>query len=84
MSTQEAACLQYWNGTVPIFLFAGDRGEPPHVHIEREDKVATFWLSPVRLQESGGFSRSELSRIRQLVGLHEEQLREAWHEYFGS
>lgn len=70
-------------GAYRFFFFAGDRDEPLHVHVEREDKVAKFWLSPVRLQESGGFSRSELNRIRQVVELHKEQLREAWHEYFG-
>lgn len=71
------------SGPYRFFFYASDRDEPFHVHVEREDKVAKFWLQPVRLQESGGFSRLELNRIRQLVQLHEEQLREAWHEYFG-
>lgn len=70
-------------GPYRFFFYAGDRDEPLHVHVEREDKVAKFWLAPVRLQESGGFSRTELNRIRQLVQRHQEQLREAWHEYFG-
>jgi Domain of unknown function (DUF4160) len=71
-------------GPYRFFFYAGDQDEPLHVHVEREDKVAKLWLSPVRLQESGGFSRSELNRIRQLVELHAKQLREAWHEYFGN
>ena len=70
------------SGPYRFFFYAGDRDEPFHVHIEREDKVAKLWLEPVRLQESGGFSRPELNRIRQLVQLHKEQLRKAWHEYF--
>ncbi len=70
-------------GPYRFFFYSGDRDEPFHVHIEREDKVAKFWLEPVRLQESGGFSRPELNRIRQLVQLHKAQLRAAWHEYFG-
>ena len=69
-------------GAYRFFFFAGDRDEPLHVHVERDDKVAKFWLNPIRLQESGGFSRSELNRIRQAVEFHQEQLREAWHEYF--
>jgi hypothetical protein len=70
-------------GPYRFFFYAGDRDEPLHVHVEREDKVAKFWLGPVRLQESGGFSRSELNRIRQLVEANEHRLQEAWHEYFG-
>jgi Protein of unknown function (DUF2442)/Domain of unknown function (DUF4160) len=57
-------------GPYRFFFYAGDRDEPLHVHVEREDKVAKFWLDPVRLQESGGFSRTELHRIRQLVQRH--------------
>lgn len=71
-------------GPYRFFFYAGDRDEPPHVYIEREDKVAKFWLDPIRLQESGGFSRSEMSRIQKLVSMHQDSLREAWDEYFGS
>lgn len=53
------------------------------MHVEREDKMAKFWLDPIRLQESGGFSRQEIGRIHKLVIVHHDRLREAWHEYFG-
>jgi len=55
-------------GPYRFFFFAGDRDEPAHIHIEREDKVAKFWLDPVRLQSSGGFSRNEIIRIQRVVG----------------
>lgn len=71
-------------GPYRCFFYAGDRDEPAHVHVEREEKVAKLWLDPVRLQDSGGFSRSELNRVRQLVQHHQHQLLEAWHEYFGN
>ena len=69
-------------GPYRFFFFAGDRDEPPHIHIEREDKVAKFWLDPVRLQSSGGFSRNEIFRIHRVVGEYQIQLREAWNAYF--
>ena len=72
------------SGPYRCFFYAGDRDEPRHVHIEREDKVAKFWLVPVRLQESGGFPRAELNRIRQLVELNQDRFLEAWNEYFGT
>ncbi|MGQ0653157.1 MAG: DUF4160 domain-containing protein, partial [Betaproteobacteria bacterium] len=61
----------------------GDRGEPPHVHVERDDNVAKFWLDPVRLQSSGGFSRVEINRIAELVRSRRASLLEVWNEYFG-
>ena len=53
-----------------LFFYAGDKGEPEHIHIEREAKVAKFWLSPVRLERSGGFGQSELLHIQGLVEEH--------------
>jgi hypothetical protein len=46
-------------GPYRLFFYSSDRDEPPHVHVEREDNVAKFWLDPVTLQSSGGFSRDE-------------------------
>jgi hypothetical protein len=45
--------------------------------------VAKFWLIPIRLQSSGGFTRREINRIHQLIKEHHDPLVEAWHEYFG-
>ena len=69
-------------GPYRFFLCASDRDEPRHAHVEREDKIAKFWLNPVRLQGSGGFSRTEIARIRNLVEEHRTGLMEAWDEYF--
>jgi hypothetical protein len=55
------------SGPYRFFFDAGDRHEPPHVHIEREDNVAKFWLEPIRLEESGGFNRAELGRMQRIV-----------------
>ena len=65
------------SGPYRFFFFAGDKEEPSHVHVEREDDIAKFWLDPVRLQRSGGFSRVELTRIDRLVRKHQAQLLEA-------
>ncbi|GBD96400.1 MAG TPA: DUF4160 domain-containing protein [Nitrospirae bacterium] len=52
-----------------FFFYAGDRDEPEHIHIESDDKIAKFWLDPVRLQSSGGFSRIEISKIHIIGGM---------------
>ena len=69
-------------GAYRFFFYAGDRDEPEHIHVERESKIAKFWMNPVRMQSSGGFTRPEIGRIRNLVNQHEEELLEAWNEYF--
>ncbi len=69
-------------GAYRFFFYASDRDEPPHIHVEREDSIAKFWLDPVRLQSSGGLSRVEIGRIEKLVSKHQSDLMEAWNEYF--
>jgi hypothetical protein len=51
--------------------------------VEREAKRAKLWLNPVRLHESGGFSRFEINRLRVLIERHEQRLLGGWHEFFG-
>ena len=70
-------------GAYRFFFYAGDSEEPQHIHAERDDKIAKFWLDPVRLQSSGGFSRIEISKIHKIINEHHSKLMEAWNEYFG-
>jgi hypothetical protein len=69
-------------GPYRCFFYAGDRGEPPHVHIERENDSAKFWLTPVRLESSRGFSRTEIGHVQRLVEDNREILLRGWNEYF--
>ena len=71
-------------GPYRFFFYASDRDEPSHIHIERDDNVAKFWLDPVRLQSSGGFSRAEINQIERLVTESQDRLLETWNEYFRS
>jgi hypothetical protein len=70
------------NGPYRFFFYAGDGGEPPHIHVERDDGEAKFWLDPVRLERVRGFKRKEINRIEALVAEHREELLESWHEFF--
>ena len=69
-------------GPYRCFFFAGDRNEPPHVHVERDANRAKVWLDPVRLHDSGGFPHVELARIMMIVRQHEEAFLRRWYEYF--
>ena len=37
-------------GRYRFLFYSSDAEEPPHVHVERDDNSAKFWLSPVRLR----------------------------------
>jgi hypothetical protein len=65
------------------FFFYSDEGsEPPHIHVERSDEVAKFWLEPVELASSSGFSAKEINQLRKLVTENQIRLVQSWHEYF--
>jgi hypothetical protein len=70
------------SGPYRFFFYAGDRNEPPHVHVERDDSQAKFWLDPVRLAWSHGFARHEIKRIQQIITEQQQFLLERWNEYF--
>ncbi|HWM90278.1 MAG TPA: DUF4160 domain-containing protein [Thermoanaerobaculia bacterium] len=72
------------SGPYRVFFYAGDREEPPHVHVEQGSHTAKFWLDPVRLARSSGFKSQELGRIRKLVEENQTLLRRRWDEYFES
>ncbi len=69
-------------GPYRLFFYSVDRDEPEHVHVERDDNVAKFWLDPVRLHRSGGFGRTTIRQIQRMVEEHRTSLLEAWHDYF--
>lgn len=53
-----------------------------HVHVEKGDSVAKFWLEPVELANSYGFNATEINEIRKLVSTHRSTFTTAWHEHF--
>lgn len=70
------------NGPYRFFFYAGDRNEPPHVHVERDSCEAKFWLDPARLSKSHGYKANEILKIEQIILDHQHELLESWDEYF--
>jgi len=71
-------------GPYVFFFFSNENLEPPHVHVERGDDVAKFWLEPVRLAANYGFRNHELNVILKLVVERQDYLRERWYGYFAN
>jgi len=70
-------------GPYRFFFYSFDCYEPKHVHVRRERMVCKFWLEPVALSFSEGFSPAELNRIRRLILDYRQEILEAWNEHCG-
>ena len=65
-----------------FFFYSNEGTEPPHIHVEKGDMTAKFWLEPVELVNSYGFSAKEINELRKLVMEHQQQFKVKWNEYF--
>jgi Domain of unknown function (DUF4160) len=68
---------------IPVLLLLSRRAAPPHVHVERDECVAKFWLDPAGFESSRGFTRAELRRIENIIEESESLLVAVRDEYFG-
>src|SRR5436309_13942501 len=67
-----------------FFFFSREGNEPRHVHVERAEQYAKFWLEPIELAESRGFRGSELRELQSIIAEHREEFIIAWDEHLAS
>ena len=68
-------------GPYRFFFYSNERGEPPHIHVQKERFLAKFWLNPVGLAGSKRFASHELRTIQKHVDENREIFLEAWNEH---
>ena len=56
----------------PFHFYAGDRNEPPHIHVTQ----------PVSFQSNNRFRKREAKRIDRLVLENQEHLLGEWNDFF--
>ena len=71
------------SGPFRVYFYSPEPNERPHIHLDRDDQSAKFWLSPIALARNLGFSPTELRRIQSLLNDNENLLMEKWNERFG-
>jgi hypothetical protein len=71
-------------GPYRVYFYSHEPGEPPHVHVDRQDASAKFWLDAVALSSNVGFPPRELRVIEEIVSRNRKRLLRAWHDYFGT
>ena len=69
------------------FFFYSNEGsprEPAHVHVEKSDVEAKFWLRPnVRIAYNDGFNAKTLNDLLSIVEQRRDRIERAWNEFFG-
>lgn len=70
-------------GPYRFLFYSNERGEPAHIHVQRDGSLAKFWLEPVALAKSKRFAAQELNVLRQHVEDNAELFKEAWDEHLG-
>ena len=71
------------SGPYRVYWYSHEPNESPHVHVDRDEQSAKFWLKPISLARNLGFSPVELRRIQRMLEEHAEMLLEKWHARFG-
>ena len=69
-------------GPYRFYFYSHENTEPPHIHIDRENMSAKFWLDYPQVARNFGFDAKELNKVFKLVIEHQQLLLGAWHGYF--
>ncbi len=65
-----------------FFFYSNESSGPPHIHMQKAEGLAKFWLNPISLVNASGFQQKQIVRIEQIIREHQSELERAWHEYF--
>ncbi len=70
-------------GPYRFYFYSHETTEPAHIHVDRDNLSAKFWISPVGLARNLGFSPKELRQLQSMVSENRTKIQEAWDGYFG-
>jgi Domain of unknown function (DUF4160) len=69
-------------GPYRFFFYSSDCGEPRHLHADRDNMSAKFWLDPlVTLAENHGYNRRDLRELERILSENLERLRNEWDAF---
>jgi len=71
-------------GPYRFYFYSNEKGEIPHIHVQRGRSLAKFWLKQVELAGSKRFASHELRIIQKLIEENREIFLEAWNEHINS
>jgi len=66
------------SGPYRFYFYSHEPNDPSHIHVDRDDASAKFWLEPVQLAGNFGFRSHELREIQWVVTENRVMFLEAW------
>jgi hypothetical protein len=68
------------------FFFYSNEGmprEPVHIHVEKDNVEAKFWLKPeVHLAYNDGYDARTLRELLEIVEDNKDRIERAWDDFF--
>jgi len=58
-----------------FFFFSNERNEPIHIHIEKAECYAKFWIEPLFVADNYGFTSKELREISIIIEEYETLIK---------
>jgi hypothetical protein len=72
----------FFEGPYRFFFWAYDCAERKHIHVERDEVIAKFWVDPdFSLEDGGGFSRKDLRDIQRVIERRKEEVENGWGRF---
>ena len=65
-----------------FYFYSHETKEPAHIHVDKGNNSAKFWLEPVSLARNIGYSAKELRTLQNIVEENQSFMLEKWNGYF--
>ena len=65
-----------------FYFYSHENNEPPHIHIDKDNKSAKFWLNPINLAVNYGFNQKEINEIEKILKSSQKLMLDKWREFF--
>ncbi len=72
----------FYSAGYRFFFYSYDLNEPPHIHVDRDNKLAKYWLEPISLAYNRKYNDHELNEIVRIIRENLEVIRERWNEHY--
>src|ERR1700757_2926626 len=72
------------SGPYRFYFYSHEPNEPPHIHVDRDERSAKFWLKKVSLADNVGFAKKELNELHEIISKHQKKFLDEWNAYFSS
>jgi hypothetical protein len=65
-----------------FYFFSNENNEPVHIHVEKGNASAKWWMNPILENYSYGFSPKDRKVIKGIITEHKDTIKNKWNEHF--